>query len=46
MDVDLDIETTQRLPGVRRMLAAVGHEAAFEQGHQQMKLLAGLSVTT
>jgi hypothetical protein len=46
MDVELDIEDTELSPGVRRMLAAVGHEAAFEQGRQQMKLLAGLSVTT
>jgi hypothetical protein len=37
VDVDLDIESTQLSPGVRPMLAAVGHEAAFEQGHQQMK---------
>jgi len=46
MDVELDVEDTELSPGVRRMLAAVGHEAAFEQGRQQMKLLAGLSVTT
>jgi hypothetical protein len=46
MDVELDLEDTELSPGVRRMLAAVGHEAAFEQGRQQMKLLAGLSVTT
>jgi hypothetical protein len=46
MDLELDIENTELSPGVRRMLAAVGHEAAFEQGRAQMKLLAGLSVTT
>lgn len=46
MDVELDVEDTELSPGVRRMLAAVGHEAAFEQGRQQMELLAGLSVTT
>jgi hypothetical protein len=28
------------------MLAAVGHEAPFEHGRQQMELLAGLSITT
>jgi hypothetical protein len=33
-------------PGVRRMLATVGQEAAFDHGRQQMKLTAGLSVTT
>jgi hypothetical protein len=46
VDVDLDIENTELSPGVRRMLATVGHEAAFAQGREQMKLLAGLSVTT
>src|SRR4029077_6017656 len=46
VDVDLDIENTELSPGVRRMLAAVGQEAAFEQGRQQMELLAGLSITT
>jgi hypothetical protein len=28
------------------MLATIGQQAAFEQGRQQMELLAGLSVTT
>jgi hypothetical protein len=46
VDVDLDIEDTEFSPGVRRMLAAVGHEAAFNRGREQMKLLAGLTVTT
>ena len=46
MDVELDVEDTELSPGVHRMLAAVGHEAAFEQGRQQMKLRAGLTVTT
>jgi hypothetical protein len=46
VDVELDIENTELSPGVRRMVAAVGHEAAFEHGRQQMELLAGLSVTT
>ncbi len=46
VDVELDIENTELSPGVRRMLATVGHEAAFDQGRQQMELLAGLSVTT
>jgi hypothetical protein len=43
-DVDLDIEDTELSPGVRRMLAVVGHEMPFDQGRQQLKLLAGLSV--
>jgi hypothetical protein len=46
VDVELDVEITELSPGVRQMMAAVGHEAAFEQGRQQKELLAGLSVTT
>ena len=45
-DVELDIENTEFSPGVRRMQAVVGQEAAFDQGRQQMKLLADLEVTT
>jgi len=45
-DVELDIENTELSPGVRRMQAVVGQEAPFDQGRQQMKLLAGLEVTT
>jgi hypothetical protein len=44
-DVQLDIDKTDFSPGVRRMLAAVGSEAAFAQGRDQIKLLAGLEVT-
>ncbi len=44
-DVQLDIDKTDFSPGVRRMLAAVGSEAAFAPGQQQIKLLAGLEVT-
>ena len=46
VDVELDIENTELSPGVRRMLALVGSEAPFDHGRQQMKLLAGLEVTT
>jgi hypothetical protein len=46
VDVELDVENTELSPGVRRMLATVGQQAAFEQGRRQMELLAGLSVTT
>jgi hypothetical protein len=46
VDVELAIENTELSPGVRRRLAAVGQEAAFAHGRQQMELLAGLSVTT
>jgi hypothetical protein len=44
-DVQLDIDKTDFSPGVRRMLAAVGSEAAFARGRAQIKLLAGLEVT-
>jgi hypothetical protein len=45
-DAELDIENTEFSPGVRRMQAAVGQEAPFEHGREQMKVLAGLEVTT
>jgi hypothetical protein len=45
-DAELDIENTQFSPGVRRMHALVGQQAPFEQGREQMKVLAGLDVTT
>ena len=45
-DIELDIENTEASPGVRRMQAAVGQEAPFDHGRQQMKLLADLEVTT
>ena len=45
-DVELDIENTEFSPGVRRMQAMVGQGGAFDQGRQQMEVLAGLQVTT
>jgi len=45
-DVQLEVENQDLSPGVRRMLALVGSEAPFDHGRQQMKLLAGLTVTT
>jgi hypothetical protein len=45
-DVELDIQHTEISPGVRRMQAVVGQEIPFDRGRQQMKLLAGLEVTT
>jgi hypothetical protein len=45
-DVALDIQHTEFSPGVRRMQAVVGQEAPFDQGRQQMKLLADLEITT
>jgi hypothetical protein len=45
-DVELDIENTGLSPAVRRMQALVGQDAAFDHGREQMKMLAGLEVTT
>jgi len=45
-DAELDIQGTAFSPGVRRMQALVGQEAPFDHGRQQMRLLAGLEVTT
>lgn len=45
-DQVLDVEGTEFSPGVRRMLAVVGSDSgSFQQGRQQMELLAGLIVT-
>ena len=45
-DVELDIERTEFSPGVRRMQALVGQQAPFDYGREQLKVLAGLEVTT
>ncbi len=45
-DKDLDIVDTGFSPGVRRMQALVGQEASFDRGREQLRLLAGLEVTT
>lgn len=45
LDRELDVEGTQYSPGVRRLLAVVGSDASFEQGREQLELLAGLAVT-
>lgn len=45
-DRELDIENTEFSPGVRRMQATVGQDKPFAHGRQQLKLLAGLEVTT
>ena len=45
VDDELDVHTTRKSPGLRRMLAAVGHEAPFARASQQMKLLAGVEIT-
>ena len=40
------MEGTEYSPGVRRMMAVVGSETSFDQGREQLQLLAGLAVTT
>ena len=45
-DAELDIVDTKFSPGVRRMQALVGQDGSFDHGREQMKLLAGLEVTT
>ena len=44
-DRELDIENTEFSPGVRRMQGLVGQAAPFDQGREQMQVLAGLEVT-
>lgn len=46
-DIELDVQRTEFSPGVRRMMARVGSEcSSFDQGREQLHLLAGLDVTT
>ena len=45
-DLELDIAHTDFSPAVRRMLALVGQQAPFNDGRQQVHLLAGLDLTT
>ncbi len=45
-DAELDVEDTEVSPGVRRMMAMVGATDPFDQGRQQLQVLAGLEVTT
>lgn len=45
-DRELDVEGTEFSPAVRRMMASVGAETSFQQGRQQLELLAGLEVPT
>lgn len=44
-DRELDVKGTECSPGVRRMMALVGSETSFEQGREQLELLAGLELT-
>jgi hypothetical protein len=45
VDKEIDVEGSGFSPGVRRMMAMVGCEEAFEKGREQIKSLAGLEVT-
>jgi hypothetical protein len=45
-DVELDIVNTEVSPCVRRMSAVVGAAAPFDHGREQIKILAGLEITT
>lgn len=44
-DRELDIVDTDYSPGVRRMMAVVGSDTSFDQGREQMHVLAGVDVT-
>ena len=44
-DAELDVVRSACSPGVRRMMALVGSETSFEQGREQLEVLAGLDVT-
>lgn len=44
-DRELDVQGNEYSPGVRRMMALVGSDTSFEQGREQLELLAGLEVT-
>ena len=46
VDRELDVQDTELSPGVRRMMALIGHEVPFDRGRAQLKLLADLTVTT
>jgi Uncharacterised protein family (UPF0236) len=46
LDAELDVQSTECSPGVRRMMALVGSEGPFEQARRQMEELAGLVVAS
>jgi len=46
VDGQLDVANRDCSPGVRRMDAIVGQQGPFDRGREQMKVLAGLDVTT
>jgi hypothetical protein len=44
-DRELDVEGVACSPAVRRMMAVVGSDTSFDQGREQLQLLAGIEVT-
>ena len=44
-DRELDVEGVACSPAVRRMMAVVGSDTSFDQGREQLQLLAGIAVT-
>lgn len=44
-DEELDIVETTRSPGVRRMMARAGSQSTFKEGHEDLKIYAGLEVS-
>ena len=46
IDRALDIEKKELSPGVRRLQSFAGHADPFDQGRRQLKILAGIEVTT
>jgi hypothetical protein len=45
-DAALGVDRQEFSPGVRRMMAVVGCDSAFDAGREQLELLAGLTVST
>jgi hypothetical protein len=45
-DAALGVERQEFSPGVRRMMAVVGSDSAFEAAREQLELLTGLTVST
>jgi hypothetical protein len=46
LDLALDISGTSFSPGVRRLMAYVGGKESFEQGREDLEILAGIRVET
>jgi hypothetical protein len=44
-DEQLDIEGTTRSPGLRRMMARAGSKSTFREGHEDLKVYAGIEVS-